>query len=201
MNPKFQHRLLWFFAGVLTMVGVWLVLLPKNLKVERNVWDDSTTESVVKNIETAALAETRGLVNQTNVPYAETPASILSSGLELLNVHYAVWAKDVTIARRLGQAVLMAHPNLLGNAAAGSGPGSQNFFISMWLAGLTHDRAMIAVLRPFLADKTLDLYTSASSNMPPGVTPMRVCELAANAICGILGEPEMVSPWSRARAC
>ena len=42
--------------------------------------------------------------------------------------------------------------------------------------------AVIKVLRPYLIDGTLDSFTSASSNMPSGVTPMRYSELAAMRI-------------------
>jgi hypothetical protein len=51
-----------------------------------------------------------------------------------------------------------------------------------------------------LPTETIDAFTSVSSNMPSGVTPMRVGELAANALCNLLGEPETVRPWERARA-
>jgi hypothetical protein len=59
---------------------------------------------------------------------------------------------------------------------------------------------MIEFLRPYLADKTIDPFTSQSSSMPSGVTPMRYSELAANGIFRLLGEPVMVETWKRAQA-
>jgi hypothetical protein len=65
------------------------------------------------------------------------------------------------------------------------------------LLAMTHDPAMIWFLRAFLNDSTIDPFTTYSSNMPSGVTPMRYKELAANAISRLLGEPEMFDPWKR----
>ena len=68
------------------------------------------------------------------------------------------------------------------------------------LAAKTHDRSLITILRPYLADTRLDDYTSMSANMPIGTTPMRYSDLAANAICLLVGEPILFDPWKRAKA-
>jgi hypothetical protein len=113
---------------------------------------------------------------------------VLNRGLQYMDWHYDSWANDASIPPRLTRAVLrpeFRRPNNM-----------YNWFADL---ALTHDRGAIPILRPFLADKTIDQFTSTSSNMPLGVTPMRYCELAADAIGKILGEPEMVNPWMRAK--
>jgi hypothetical protein len=109
----------------------------------------------------------------------------------LMDRHYDSWAQDASIARRLGQVVRKAQ------AASET---DQSMYQWFQLAGQTHDRSLIAVLRPYLADSRLERYTSWSANMPGGVTPMRYSELAANAICRLIGEPMLFDPWKRAKA-
>jgi len=166
----------------------------------RDIWDDSLVELVVKDIENAAPVVATGRTNRSPLPPAEEPSSILMRGLALLETHYATWAKNPAIAPRLGQAVLTAFPALRGIATARSGPGTQAFYSAITTLELTHDRAMVAVVRPFLTDKTVDEYSSVSANMPGNRTALRVCELAANTICQLLGEPEMFDPYSAATA-
>jgi hypothetical protein len=104
--------------------------------------------------------------------------------------HFDTWSRDESVARRLSQAVRRFQPTSVTNGM---------YVWIDWVAQ-THDRDMIAVLRPFLDDTTIDGYTSHSSNMPFGATPMRYSELAANAICRLLGEPILFDPWKRTRA-
>jgi hypothetical protein len=137
------------------------------------LWDASFVEPVIKILEAA-----------------DPGYSVLSNGLMVLDRRYASWSQDSSIPPRLSRSVLNAQPVAMPN-------GMYNW---MDLLALAHDRAMIAVLRPFLADRTIDQFTSQSSNMPGGVTPMRYSELAANAICRLLAEPIMFDPWKRAAA-
>ena len=104
--------------------------------------------------------------------------------------HYASWNHDASIAPRLSKAVLQFSP--------APTPGGMYSWADM--LALTHDRGMIAVLRPFLSDKTIDEFTSRSASMPLGRTPMRYSELAANGICRLLGESIMFNPYERAAA-
>jgi hypothetical protein len=110
-------------------------------------------------------------------------------GLGLLDRYYASWSNDVSIPPRLSSVLLKS------SVFARAG-----FYNKVEALKQTHDRATIAWLRPFLEDKTIDEFTSKSSNMPYGATPMRYCDLAANGILVLLGAPEMVSPWARAKA-
>jgi hypothetical protein len=109
--------------------------------------------------------------------------------LNYMDRNFAAWSGDTSVSRRLGQAVRRFEPADVTNG------------MYVWLewAAQTHDRGMIALLRPLLDDKTIEPYTSNSSNMPAFTTPMRYSELAANAICRILDEPILFDPWRRAR--
>ena len=147
-------------------------------------WDYSFIQPVIRIMEKAAAeplaAGTSPLFDRTQ---------ILFQGLFLLDKHYGSWNNDASIPPRLSRVVLQIQPLR-----------SDNFYGTVSELEQTHDRGMISVLRPFLADKTKDRFTSMSSNMPDGVTPIRLCDIAANGILNLMGEPEMVSPWGRAPA-
>lgn len=143
------------------------------------IWDDSFVELIVQQIEKAA----------------QSPVNIdaLSRGVNVLDRHYASWTALTSVPPRLTRAIVEIH------AALGLRSGTA-FYRFADLLAKTHDRAAIGVLRPFLSDKTIDHYTSLSSNMPAGRTPMRYSELAANGILRLLGEPILFDPWKRAVA-
>jgi hypothetical protein len=146
-------------------------------------WDDQLVEPTVKIIEDAAGA-----------PSVASRASyerylLVDRGLSLLDRHHESWKNSVAIPSRLTKAALQVAPL----APAG-------FYGTVETLKKTHDRGAVDWLRPFLDDKTLDVFTTESSNMPGGVTPMRRCDLAANGILNLLGEPEFADPWNRARA-
>jgi hypothetical protein len=100
------------------------------------------------------------------------------------------WHDDPAISPRLSAAVLRFLP----------APDPGDMYAWSDMLPLTHDPTLIKVLWPYLVDGTLDSFTSTSSNMPFGVTPMRYSELAANAICRLLGDPIMFSPYNRSKA-
>lgn len=137
------------------------------------VWDKSFLEPVIKYIESDGGA---------------LPGGGMLAGLTVIDRHYASWSGDPQIAPRLSKAVLRFPPEKVVNG----------MYVWTEMVALTHDRGVIPVLRPYLTNKTLDQFTSSSSNMPSGVTPMRYSELAANAICRLLGEPIMFDPYRRA---
>jgi len=146
-----------------------------------SVWDNSFVEQIVELVEKRA----RSPVN----------SDVVSRGVEVLARNYPSWSGDPLIPPRLSKAVLEAH-SALDNQSGTVGA----FYNFVNLLVLTHNRAMIDYLRPYLNDKTIDRYTSLSANMPAGVTPMRYSELAANGISRLLGEPDMFDPWKRAKA-
>lgn len=133
-------------------------------------WDDSYAELVTALIEKDAFSD------------------ILLRGVELLDRRYSSWARNPAIGPRLTKAIVRVGPKRLVN-------GSYNY---LRLLGLTHDRGAITVLEPFLDDQTIEGFTTFSSNMPYGVTPMRYSDLAANAIARLLGEPQLVDSHKRA---
>jgi len=160
------------------------------------IWDDSFVELLVKGLEARALrlanppvpAPARGRPGTTSPPPPHMTYStedVFEDGFNVLDRHYAAWAKDESIPPRLSKAVLTAYPSLTGNTSSGAPLGSQTFSNAMMLLGHTHDRAMIAILRPFLSNKTVDGNGVESLKH----TPLRVCEMAANAIYALLGEP------------
>lgn len=171
----------------------------EDLRRMPNVWDESFVEPVVKAIESAAMA----VLPDELSAFGQTRGApiTISSGLNLLAMHYPAWSKDTTIAPRLSRAVLTAYPALNARAASESAnratqgpkpgwePSSHNFYHAMMLLVLTSDRAMIAVLRPFLANKEIGAGGGYNSRR----VPFRVCDLAANGIFQLLGE-ELLFP-------
>ena len=133
------------------------------------LWDRSFIEPVIKHIESDG---------------GPMPGAVMSQGLSLMDRNYATWSADPTIAPRLSKAVLRFPPERFVNG----------MYVWADLLALTHDRGAIAALLPYLSNKSIDQFTSVSSNMPYGVTPMRYSELAANTICRLLGEPIMFDP-------
>jgi hypothetical protein len=146
-------------------------------------WDASFIEPVIRTMEDSVR----------KIPASGRGANgiwlVVDRGLGLLDRHYESWRNDASIPPRLSNVARQVIPIEV-----------NGFYNTTRHLAETRDRAMIAVLRQSLTDKTIDRFTSASSNMPLGVTPMRNCDLAANAILRLLGEPEMVSPFRRAQA-
>ena len=141
-------------------------------------WDSSFIEPLIDLIDAASGNR-----------FSFESGTVLTRGVSLMDRHYASWSSNPSIAPRLSKAVAQSKADL------------PNYMYNWFnMVAQTHDLGMISVLRPFLTDKTIDSFTSLSSNMPSGVTPMRNCELAANAIVRLLGEPIMFSPWQRAKA-
>jgi hypothetical protein len=139
-------------------------------------WDESFLEPVIRLIE--ATAHRKGEAGEN---HREAPEITLRRALSVMERHHASWQGDPTVAPRLSRAVLTFEPV--------PPPGE----MSRWtkLLALTRDRRMMQVLRPYLTNKTHDRSAVTSSNMSGGVIPMRFSELAANAICRLLGEPIM----------
>jgi hypothetical protein len=153
------------------------------------VWDDSFIEPLVAGVEARAQPPAK-----TTTPGRRRPtprptygaAIVFDDDLMLLNRHYSSWAKNPSIATRLSNAVLTAYPALTGNGGTDAQLGSQHLSVAMTQLALTHDRAMIAVLRPFLTNETVSELGILSDHN----TPLRVSEIAANSIAELLGEPE-----------
>jgi len=143
-------------------------------------WDNSFLEPVVHLIEDSASTPLKSMT--------------LVNGVRFLNANYPKWSKDLSVPPRLSRAVREIHFAMENQSGS---PGA--FYNFMDLLVMTHDRAMIWYLRPYLHDRTIDPFTSRSSSMPSGVTPMRYSELAANAISRLLGEPEIFNSWQRAK--
>lgn len=172
----FQHyrqdaRVVAFYREALTIRGATAVA--DLYGVDDEPWDPSFIEPVVRVAETAS----------DHLP--------LSRAIDMMDRRYKYWAGDPSVARRLGHAVVKALSR-----------SETDQWMYQWfdLAGKTHDRSLIAVLRPYLGDTRVERYTTWSANMPGGVTPMRYSELAANAICRLIGEPMLFDPWKRAKA-
>jgi hypothetical protein len=145
-------------------------------------WDSSLLEPIVSLLERISREPSSRPWEQRNT---------MNRALEYLDRTRTRRPEDPVIASRLGAAVLRFVP----------APGQVDIHMSTWtsMLAMTRDRALVKVLRPYLSDRTV--VTSQSSNdLWTGLTPMRYSELAANAICVLLGEPLMVVPWERARA-
>src|SRR5262245_46868351 len=106
--------------------------------------------------------------------------------LAYLDRTYPKWGDNRAIAPRLSVAVLREFPS----------PYPDDMYTWSDMLALTHDPSPVKVLRPYLLDGNLDTFTSVSSSMPYGA-PMRYSEIAASAICRLLGEPIMFDPWKR----
>lgn len=144
-------------------------------------WNDSLLEPIVSLVERTSQERSAKSWEQKTT---------ISGALAYLDRTHTNWRDDPSISLRLGAAVLRFLPV----------PEPVGMYTWADMLALTHDATLIKVLRPYLIDGTLDSFTSASSNMPFGVTPMRYSELAANAICRLLGEPMMFDPYSRSKA-
>ncbi|NLT69711.1 MAG: hypothetical protein GXX91_03330 [Verrucomicrobiaceae bacterium] len=155
------------------------------------IWDDSFIEPIVK------LAE-KSSKYQVSVS-AHKRMITLHRCLDVLDRNRGSWAKDPTISPRLSKAVLRGYPILTGYRAENlddrgrnpAGTESQEFYVALDSITLTRDAAMIPILRPFLRETKLNAYTVNSSQ--PGMIPMRVCDIAANAISQILGGAEIIT--------
>jgi hypothetical protein len=132
------------------------------------VWDDSLLEPVVR------------LVERTDSWIA------MDRAIYALNQHYAVWAGNAVIPARLSKALLAKFPSLTNASVAGPRPGEQLWCNAVGLLAETHDRAMIAVLRPFLRDKVV----AGDGSYWANEAPVRACDEAAVAIGDLLGEKE-----------
>ena len=143
-------------------------------------WDDSLLEPIVSLLER---------ISRDPSPRPWELQSTMIRALEYLDRTRSRRPDDPAIASRLSAAVLrfMPAPDPVG--------------MSTWTSMLvmTRDHDLIKVLRPYLSDGTV-VTSEGSMILFSGVTPMRYSELAANAICLLLGEPLMVVPWERAKA-
>jgi hypothetical protein len=144
-------------------------------------WDASLLEPIVSLVER---------ISRERSPKSWEQKTAIGNALAYLDRMYTKWRDNPAIAPRLSAAVLRSWP----------APEPSGMYAWSDMLALTHDPTLIKVLRPYLDDGTLDTFTSQSSNMPYGVTPMRYSELAANAICRLLGEPIMFSPHKRSKA-
>jgi hypothetical protein len=144
-------------------------------------WDGSLLEPIIGLIE--RMSRERG-------PRRWDNRGTIWRGLEYLERNHTAWQDDRTVAPRLSAAVLRFE----------SAPDPDGMYRWATMVALTRDRAMIPIWRRYLTDSTIDNFTSMSSNMPSGVTPLRYSELAANAICRLLDEPVMFNSWRRATA-
>jgi hypothetical protein len=143
-------------------------------------WDNSLLDPIVSLLERISR-------EPSSRPWEQQ--ATMNRALEYLDRTRTRRQDDPAIASRLGAAVLRVMP--------APGPVHMSTWTSM--LAMTRDRALIKVLRPYLSDSTV--VTSQSSNdIWSGVTPMRYSELAANAICVLLGEPVMFTPWTAAKA-
>lgn len=153
-------------------------------------WDDSFIEPIVKLIEGGFPPQGA----RPGVPPTDK-VTHLRNALIVMDRNYASWSQNVSMAPRLGKAALRILQPLTTSTV-----GVPSIYNQVNLLVLTHDPAMIDVLRPFLSDQTIDQFTVLSSSMPSGVTPMRYSDVAANGILGLLGEPPLVDSWLRAKA-
>ncbi len=152
------------------------------------IWDDSFLEPVIKLVEsTAPLVALPG--RGGTAPGADLPSLTFSRALNVLSRNYAAWSSNAAVASQLSRAVRVAYPSLTGGPGAAPLPGTQGFSNAMMQLAETHDHTMVAVLRPFLAVKVIDGNGILGSDR----TPFRVCEVAANSICTLLGEPQLFS--------
>jgi hypothetical protein len=176
IDDKYQVRdpvVVAFYAEALRESGRAAATLGELASVSVGPWDESFIEPIVAIVE--ASSDIRALE--------------LSQGLHLLDRHHTAWSADPTIAGRLSRTVLRLQAE----------PTRATMYRWARMLAQTHDRSVIEVLRPLLADSRTDEFTSLSSNMPAFATPMRFSELAANSICRLLGHREMFSTWQRAR--
>lgn len=161
------------------------------------VWDDSFVEPLVEGVETRAQPVVKALdterIRQRKPRPRPAPEPtygadiVFDDDLMLLDRHYSSWANDPDISTRLSKAVLTSYPELTGNGGADANRGVHNISNGITQLALTHDRAMIAVLRRFLTDGAI----SELGVIGEQGAPLRVSEIAANAIAELLGEPEL----------
>ena len=150
-------------------------------------WDDSFIEALVTLVEGATPHESPASM-------ADTTKGV-DHALTLLDRRAALWSNDSSIPPRLGRGFRRLHASWLGAPLSFEG----SLYLMVEQLVRTQDRAMIAMLRPFLSISTIDPFIKQSSNMPAGVTPMRYRDVAANGILRLLGEPPVVELWKRAR--
>lgn len=136
------------------------------------VWDDSLLEPVVRLTEKTA------------------DWVVMDDALSVLDQHHAVWAKDASIPPRLSQALLKKFPSLTNASLSGPRPGNQMWCNALRMLAKSHDLAMLAVMRPFLKDKTLA--GDGSYWMEKDRPPLRACDKAAINIKELLGEKDFI---------
>lgn len=128
------------------------------------VWDDSLLEPVVS------------LVEKT------TSWMVLDDALSVLDQHYIVWTNDPSIPPRLSKAVLTLFPSLT-NASVNPRLKGLMWCNAVRMLGESHDPAMVSLLRPYLKDKAL---ANDPGGIGAGITTMRVCDDAAEALYSLL---------------
>jgi hypothetical protein len=144
------------------------------------IWDDSFLEPVVHLIEKCAAKSKPANIN---VAQGKHPWMVMENALDVLERHHSVWAGDASIPPRLSKAVLTLFPSFKDTAKPNPPPGDQMWCNVVRMLAQTHDRAMIAVLRPFLKDKVV-----AGDGAVEGGEPLRACDEAAMAIKQLLGD-------------
>jgi hypothetical protein len=134
-------------------------------------------------------ASTAALVYRADVP---KPVSwvVIDNALAVLDRHYSVWATDASIPPRLSAVVLTMFPSLTNASLSGPRPGDQMWCNAVRMLSESHDRKMLAVLRPLLKSKAMA--GDGSYWMVEGNPPLRACDMAAIAIKRLLGEKDFV---------
>jgi hypothetical protein len=170
VNRRWPHdpAIIAFFREALATRGDEAII--ELYSPQPGVWDDSLLELVV-----SLTAKTSSWTT-------------LDRALYVLDQRYAVWATIASIPPRLSQAVLIMYPSLTNAALSGARPGDWAWCIAVPMLAKTHDPAMLAVLRPFLANK--GMAGGGSYWMTEGDPPLRTCDEAAIAISELLREKD-----------
>lgn len=143
------------------------------------IWDDSLLEPVIRLVEKCGAASSPGAFHNNGKP----PWMVMDNALDVLDRHHSAWAGNASIPPRLSKAVLTLFPSFTDSAKPNPTPGNQMCCNVVRLLALTHDRAMIAVLRPLLKDKVV-----AGDGAEERGAPLRACDEAALAIKRLLGD-------------
>ncbi|HUU20889.1 MAG TPA: hypothetical protein VMW72_27345 [Sedimentisphaerales bacterium] len=106
----------------------------------------------------------------------------------MLSKHYSHWKNDHTVARHLSTALVKNYPELK------TEPNDQNesrlirWVNAVELLGMTRDKDMVSLLRPFLGCKVTVRTYKDDALLPRGVVPVpeRACDTAYNAIMTLL---------------
>jgi hypothetical protein len=140
------------------------------------IWDDSLLEPVVR------------LAEKTAEDSAPSRWIVTCTVLEVLDLHYSVWATNASIPPRLSKAVLMLFPSLTNAIQPSPKPGDQIWCNAVGMLAKTHDAGMIAVIRPFLKDEIVAGDGALWIPQGSGLQPLRACDEAAIAIRKLLDD-------------